>query len=289
MERALASVERQSFRDFEVIVVDDGSTDATASIAAEAYPAARIFRQENLGPGPARNRGMAEARGRYIAFLDSDDLWFPWTLQTYKNAINQHEEPACLFGSVVHFSERDSLPTVPETEMKTQVYPDYLSTVGTDVFQGTGVAVLNLDKAKGNGGFFTERMFCEDLDFFMRMGTAGPIVFVRQPCMVALWAHADGSMSDMTRTHLGTSFLVAQEKRGAYPGGRVRRANRIRLLLGHVNHVLATCLQQGDRAVAWDLYRKTLLWWLSVGEYRFVARTAKQLLWQRLGFVRQGR
>jgi hypothetical protein len=76
--RALDSIARQTFGDFEVIVVDDGSTDGSGSRAC-AYPDSRIrmLSQANAGPGAARNRGIAEARGELLAFLDADDEWLP--------------------------------------------------------------------------------------------------------------------------------------------------------------------------------------------------------------------
>jgi glycosyltransferase involved in cell wall biosynthesis len=81
--RALHSIARQSHRDFEVIVIDDGSTDGGAELAA-GYPDKRfrIVRQPNRGPGAARNRGLLEAQGELAAFLDADDVWLPNYLQT---------------------------------------------------------------------------------------------------------------------------------------------------------------------------------------------------------------
>jgi hypothetical protein len=79
VKRALDSICAQTFSDFEVIVVDDGSTDGGARIV-ESYRAnarVRLITQPNAGPGPARNRGIAEAHGEIIAFLDADDEWLP--------------------------------------------------------------------------------------------------------------------------------------------------------------------------------------------------------------------
>lgn len=80
--RALASVVSQTFTDFELIVVDDGSTDQGPQIV-EAWddPRIRLVKQENAGTGAARNHGIAEARGEFIAFLDADDEWLPGYLQ----------------------------------------------------------------------------------------------------------------------------------------------------------------------------------------------------------------
>jgi len=78
VRRALDSIAAQTFADFEAIVVDDGSTDDSAAIV-ENYSDARfrLIRQSNAGPGAARNMGIAQARGEFIAFLDADDEWLP--------------------------------------------------------------------------------------------------------------------------------------------------------------------------------------------------------------------
>jgi GT2 family glycosyltransferase len=76
--RALQSVAAQTFADSEVIVVDDGSTDGGAKIVEQFNDArVRLIKQQNAGPGAARNRGLAEAQGELIAFLDADDEWLP--------------------------------------------------------------------------------------------------------------------------------------------------------------------------------------------------------------------
>ncbi len=82
VRRALDSIAAQTFADFEAIVVDDGSTDEGAAIVAGYSDARfRMIRQANAGPGAARNAGLAQARGEFIAFLDADDEWLPNYLQ----------------------------------------------------------------------------------------------------------------------------------------------------------------------------------------------------------------
>lgn len=82
VERALDSISAQTFSDFEVIVVDDGSTDDGAALVIR-YPDSRIrlITQANAGPGPARNTGIAQAQGEFITFLDADDEWLPTYLE----------------------------------------------------------------------------------------------------------------------------------------------------------------------------------------------------------------
>src|SRR5437868_3791234 len=101
LREALATVRAQACADYEVIVVDDGSTDDTADVLArfgEGEPPGRfrVLRQANAGQGAARNLGIAEARGEYCAFLDSDDRFFPWTLAIVAAAIEENGRPSVL-------------------------------------------------------------------------------------------------------------------------------------------------------------------------------------------------
>src|SRR4051794_17858818 len=100
---AIRSVFAQTFQDFHIVVVDDGSADGTSTVVqdfVQRYPG-RIeqVRQETQGVGVARNTGVARARGKYVAFLDSDDLWYPWTLETIAATLARHAEPAILIGT----------------------------------------------------------------------------------------------------------------------------------------------------------------------------------------------
>jgi cellulose synthase/poly-beta-1,6-N-acetylglucosamine synthase-like glycosyltransferase len=91
LEEAIRSVLVQTRQDFEVIVVDDGSSDATATIA-EGFSSdgrVQVYSQENAGPSAARNRGIAAAKGKYVSMLDSDDLWLPDYLEGMGGALDR--------------------------------------------------------------------------------------------------------------------------------------------------------------------------------------------------------
>ncbi len=92
--RALESVRAQSFEDWELLVVDDGSTDGTAEQIAGFDPRLVVVRQENAGVYAARNAGPARARGRLITFLDSDDAWAPHYLALTAGFLTHHPEAA---------------------------------------------------------------------------------------------------------------------------------------------------------------------------------------------------
>ena len=81
LERCLGSIKQQEFKDFEIIIVDDGSTDDTGAFINSIHPDVRYYYQTNQGVSKARNTGIQNARGNYIAFLDSDDIWYPSRLK----------------------------------------------------------------------------------------------------------------------------------------------------------------------------------------------------------------
>src|SRR5258708_31868127 len=92
LRQALDSVLAQSFRDFELLVVDDGSTDGTVEELRKIGSCLRLFGTARKGVAAARNLGVSQARGRYIAFLDSDDTWLPRKLERQAAFMVRHPE-----------------------------------------------------------------------------------------------------------------------------------------------------------------------------------------------------
>jgi glycosyltransferase involved in cell wall biosynthesis len=96
----LTSVFAQSFQDFEIVVVDDGSKDdGVAIVESFGDPRVRVIRQANAGVATARNRGIREARGDWVAFLDADDWWHPDFLASMRTLATQHPEVSITAGS----------------------------------------------------------------------------------------------------------------------------------------------------------------------------------------------
>lgn len=97
IDKAIGSALAQTWPDFELIVIDDGSTDATGQVVSRFGSPIRYIYQENRGQGGARNRGIASARGEFICFLDDDDLWEPEYLATVISVFQRHPEADALY------------------------------------------------------------------------------------------------------------------------------------------------------------------------------------------------
>jgi teichuronic acid biosynthesis glycosyltransferase TuaG len=121
IDQAMRSVIEQTHSRWELVVVDDASTDGTAehvAAAASADARIRLIRLDRrVGPGPARNVALADLRGDYVAFLDSDDLWLPGKLERQLSFMREHGSAFCIHGYRMideHGRERGRAIRVPE-------------------------------------------------------------------------------------------------------------------------------------------------------------------------------
>jgi len=112
---AIDSVARQTHEQVEIIVVDDGSTDDTAEVAAHFERAVRYVRQRRSGAAAARNHGVRVSEGRYLAFLDADDLWEPDKLAIQLAAFDADSGLDIVFGHVVQFWSPELAPPAAES------------------------------------------------------------------------------------------------------------------------------------------------------------------------------
>jgi glycosyltransferase involved in cell wall biosynthesis len=109
LPQALESVRAQTDHDWELLLIDDGSTDRTAEIARQVGFPLRYFYQENRGTAAARNRGVELARGTLFAFLDQDDFWEPHKLEWQRAALQARPELDGVFGQMMEFERAEDL------------------------------------------------------------------------------------------------------------------------------------------------------------------------------------
>src|SRR5205807_2685838 len=131
-----------------------------------------VLRQSNKGPGSARNRGAQIATGEYLGFLDSDDVWFPWTLEVYREAIDRGSRPSFLSGKPHVFSDAAELEHVKSESPKLERFEDYLASGDKWRWWGVSSFVINREMFIRVGGFIEDRVNGEDTDLALRLGVA---------------------------------------------------------------------------------------------------------------------
>ena len=120
IDAALESVFLQTFKDFEIIVVDDGSTDNTKELLKQYFKRIHYFYQQNKGPSAARNLGISKANGKLLAFLDADDLWLPEKLEKQVAVYNQKSNIGLVGCGYYVFNDSSNM----HIEVKGAVYHD---------------------------------------------------------------------------------------------------------------------------------------------------------------------
>jgi GT2 family glycosyltransferase len=259
----------------EIIIIDDGSTDDTFTIAQEyesRYPGQiRALRQPNAGPGPARNRGLVEARGEYVCFLDSDDLWFPWTLKTYRTVIERENHPSFIIATALPFDDEAMLRQIAESSLAFDIDPDFYSTAPIDLWHGCSAVVARTDALRSVGGFVDRNINAEDTDLWMKMGTAPGFVHIRSPITVGYREHAMSAVGDTNKTRDGMLHLINQERQERYPGGCSRRKERRTMLTRHIRAASMQCLRARQRKDAWLLYRSSFAWNVRLGRIKYLS------------------
>jgi len=221
----------------EVIVVDDGSSDDTPEVVEEIAAASRgasirLVRQANKGPGPARNRGVEEARGDWVIFHDSDDLWLPWTVAILREVLGRPEaqEAQLLFLGVAHFREPGELDRLAPGAVELRRHATMLDMRLDDPLPM--VASCNLGFRRETflelGGFTDLVRHGEDTDLLYRAGDRGPVIVIAEPKMMGYRLSQPGSNSltnsgDAVR-NTRTKFLLDRNRSGAYPGPVHKRA-----------------------------------------------------------------
>jgi glycosyltransferase involved in cell wall biosynthesis len=191
--RAIESVLAQTVTDLEVIVVDDGSSDDTGKTLEEMFgDRIRYFAQVNQGASVARNRGIEEARGEWIAFLDSDDLWEKEKLEWQLKALEQFSPQCCGCYTDTRFfnhPERRTMFQLVEHEYKHEgtmgVSPNVLERLvrpgGAGMVVCLSSFVARADVVRKTGGFDRKLLFSQDSEFMFRLAMLTGFCYVNRP------------------------------------------------------------------------------------------------------------
>jgi glycosyltransferase involved in cell wall biosynthesis len=273
LEQSLESVFAQTYKDYEVILVDDGSTDDTPGIAARYEGRIRYFRKENGGPSSARNEGIRQARGPLIAFLDSDDLWLPHKLAVQTAFADAHPEYGLVYCDLQHV-EHDRV-----------IHHSYLHGRG---YTCTGSGWKYVDLLR-EGFVFTPTVLvrkecfsaagmhdeglrtCQDLDMWLRIAKLYPFGFIDEPLVVRQY-HGDNSTTNAERYHANhiRVFLRELESTADETARQVLRGRLSEQYFALGYHYFST----GSRRQARRCFRSVLNYGMRADAVRYYALAA---------------
>ncbi|GBC61599.1 glycosyl transferase [Desulfonema ishimotonii] len=188
VQEAIASVLAQEFKSFELIVVDDGSTDSTPEILGSYGDAITVIRQENRGVSAARNAGIAVAKGELIALLDSDDLWMAEKLAVQTAFFQQH--PDALICQTEEIWVRNGVRVNPKKKHRKLSGMIFEPSLALCLVSPS--AVMMRRELFSHVGLFDESLpACEDYDLWLRVGCRYPVHLIDRPLIVKRGGHED--------------------------------------------------------------------------------------------------
>ena len=191
IKETVDSVLSQTYGNVELIVVDDGSTDRTASIVGEYGPKARLIRQQNRGVCSARNNGLNAATGEFVCFMDHDDYWYPEKLARQIRAFSEHPEAGAVYTSFLVWNAdeqgvfpapesfcQESVPDVIDPEYSGWIYHKFLM----DCWMLTSTAMFRKSSFSLCGGAFDENLpYSEDWELWLRMSRHVQMIKLMRP------------------------------------------------------------------------------------------------------------
>jgi glycosyltransferase involved in cell wall biosynthesis len=247
LAQALDSVLGQDIEANEIIVVNDGSTDGTSAILATYRQQIRVIEQANQGAASARNTGVAAASGKYVAFLDSDDLWAPQKLSKMVAALECHPTASLAFSEYSHFSS-DGMNYGNSSLGHAFSLRDLMETALPPILTSTWVLPKEMfDRSGGFCSAFRGGQGFEDSWLLLLLRELGYFVYVPE-VLTCYRIDNSGENADKYGHALGTFIKLSQARYGR--NGKSLRRNARNLQCRFLQTKLAHQLDRGERFAA---------------------------------------
>lgn len=216
LEEALTSLYAQSYQDFEVVIVDDGSTDTTAELAKRFLDdRTRLVVKENGGCASARNAGVAEARGRYISFLDSDDYWAPEFLAKGVGFLERNPD-VCLVFSLLTVVDKDGMSSGLMKSHGSKRY-QFSDLVMENPIGSGSCSLMRREVLDALAPFNESLPASSDCDMWLRMAHSYPLGIACLPVPLSFYRRHPGQTTADWRRMAAAYNLVIAEARALDP------------------------------------------------------------------------
>ena len=222
---AIDSVFAQTYSDYELIVVDDGSTDKTGTIPDLYKGKLHYIYQENSGPSAARNRGAVEARGEWTAFLDSDDLWQPEKLERQRAAMERTPEIKVSYTNEIWYRRGVRVnPGKKHAKYSGRIFEKCLPLC---IISPSSV-MIQKQLFLSLGGFNEAFPVCEDYDLWLRITKDFPVLLIPNPLIIKRNGHSGQlSASDWGFDRYRVQSIAALLKSGELTEDQARAAQTV--------------------------------------------------------------
>ncbi|HEY9846823.1 MAG TPA: glycosyltransferase family A protein, partial [Candidatus Caenarcaniphilales bacterium] len=211
---AVVSVQKQTFSDFELIIIDDGSCDKTLEQLSKLRESRlKVFSYTNAGVSTARNRGISCATGEFIAFLDADDVWMPDKLELQLAVLKQHPEAGVAYSWTNFIDEKGKLLNRQEPVFfEGDVYPQLLV---SNFLSCGSVPLIRKQAIASTGEFDPFLKSVEDWDYWLRLAASWPFVLVTE--YQTLYRQTEGSMTSKVEVIKKYNLFVIERAFQAAP------------------------------------------------------------------------
>lgn len=187
---AVESVLAQTFRDFEILVIDDGSTDETKEVLKKYGDVVRYLYKPNGGVSKARNYGIEKARGKYVAFLDADDLWMPEKLEKQVALLESNADAGLSYTSAITVDENLETKNYVEADEYADACEALLLRMNILILSSS---IVRKDILLQTNGFDSQFSTCADKDFWLRLSLLTKFAPVKE--YLVKYRDVAGSMS----------------------------------------------------------------------------------------------
>ena len=245
---AISSVLAQTYEDFELIVVDDGSTDHTFSVTKTFLKDKRVryFYQENQGQSLARNHALAQSCGELIAFLDSDDVWHPDKLEKQLKAFDANPEADIVHGDEALIDERGEVISLKNMKRHSGFITPQLLTDNSVIITTALVRRRCFDEM---GGFDETERLAEDYELWLRFSVKYRFYYL--PGIVALYRVMENQISAEKLRRFEANEIIIARFLENYPSVLSRaeqRSGLARFYCRKARH----CASAGERIAAFE-------------------------------------
>jgi glycosyltransferase involved in cell wall biosynthesis len=218
VRQAVDSVLNQTFDNFELLAIDDGSTDRSVEVLKSYGSKLKLLQQRNQGPEIARNAAAALAQGEYLVYLDSDDLLLPFALETFDKVIRALDSPPLLLGSILLFREGQPPPQFPPPHtIEIFKFKNYASKTISLSSNSTIVRKSVFDAVGGGRRDTTPQTFhADDTYIQLKVGGYSPFVVIKQPCTSAYRLHRENTSKNLEALANGILRLIRLDNQGEF-------------------------------------------------------------------------